>query len=150
MLDGILPRFPHRKDRHEAGWPLASTLAGFGLAILAGALAWHDPSRNGWAAAALAGALTLEQVGLRAELRAGREHGREARLGDVPSIIRGFEHGAGRTLATGVFAGTALAWPVCFAVLASTLAGLVALRAIARLALVRIVRQTAIVDDRET
>ncbi|KAB1071789.1 hypothetical protein [Methylobacterium planeticum] len=107
-----------------------------GLALLFG---WLAPERNAWAAAALLGALLLDALARAAAAHAARRGGIAARLRGLPSLVLGLGSGVGLAGAAAAAALALLAWPPAFPLLASALAGLVAIGACARLAFARIV-----------
>ncbi len=107
------------------------------MAGLAGAFAWRAPDANGWPAAALAAALVLDGLARAAGARAARRAGPGPRLSGMPSVVLAMGPGAG--LGAVLFGLGLIVWPAGFPVLASALAGLVAMGALARLALARIV-----------
>lgn len=115
-------------------------VAGLAMAGLSVAFAWHAPEANGWAAAALLAALLLDAgarfVGRRVALRTGPA----PRMVGMPSVVLAVGPGAG--VGALLFGLGLVAWPAGFPVLASAFAGLVAMGAIARLALARIVLAT--------
>lgn len=119
--------------------PGRAALARLGIAVLAGAFAWHAPERNGWAALALALALGLDGLAWIAGAWLARSGG-PPRIAGLPSVVLAFGPGAG--LGTILFALALLLWPTGFPIAASALAGLVAMGAIARLALAWIVLRT--------
>jgi hypothetical protein len=125
---------PTKQDR------LLGPVAGLAMAGLAGAFAWHAPETNGWAASALIAALLLDAgarlVGRRVALRTGPA----PRMAGMPSVVLAVGPGAG--VGAVLFGLGLVAWPAGFPVLASALAGLVAMGALARLALARIVLAT--------
>ena len=112
-------------------------LAWCGIAGLAGAFAWHAPERNGWAALALALGLALDGLARIADAWLARRDGGPPRIAGLPSLVLAF--GPGTRLGTLLFALALLAWPAGFPLLASGLAGLIAMGAVARLALAWIV-----------
>lgn len=112
---------------HAAAWTV--------LLAVAGLAAWRAPSANLLPAAALATALILDAAGRIGAAAIARRPGPDPRLSGLPSLVLG----VGGTL--GLLAGGAalLLFPRAVPVLASALAGLVAIGALARLALIRIV-----------
>ena len=112
-------------------------VASLAIAGLAGAFAWRAPDSNGWAAAALAAALVLDGLARAVGTRVARRAGPGPRLSGMPSVVLAFGPGAG--LGAVLFGLGLVVWPAGFPVLASALAGLVAMGALARLALARIV-----------
>jgi hypothetical protein len=117
--------------------PGRALLASLAIAGLAGAFAWSAPERNGWAAGALAGALILDGLAQAAGAWLARRGDGPPRIAGLPSLVLAFGPGAG--LGAVLFAAALLAWPAGFPLLASALAGLVAMGAIARLVLAWIV-----------
>ncbi|MCJ2007244.1 hypothetical protein MKK70_22785 [Methylobacterium sp. E-041] len=112
---------------HVAAWATLLALAGFS--------AWRDPAANLLPAAALAAALILDGTGrIAAAVIAGRA-GPDPRLAGLPSLVLG----VGGTVGLVAGAAALLVFPRAVPVLASALAGLVAIGALARLALIRIV-----------
>ena len=126
-------------SRSAVPLPGRAFLGSLGIAILAGAFAWQSPERNGWAALALALGLGLDGLARIAGAWLARRGGSPPIAG-LPSLGLAFGPGAG--LGTVLFGLALLAWPIGFPLLASALAGLVAMGAIARLALAWIVLRT--------
>jgi hypothetical protein len=123
-----------RLSVRSAGRALLASLALAGLTV---AFAWAAPERNGWAALALAVALALDGLAQAAGAWLARRGGGAPRIAGLPSVVLAFGPTAGLGA---VLFGLALAvWPAGFPILASALAGLVAMGAIARLALAWIV-----------
>ena len=114
---------------------LAQGAAWAALLALAGVLAWRDPGANRLPAAALAAALILDGGARIAARRIAGRAGPDPRLSGLPSLVLGVGGAAG------LLAGGAalLLFPRAVPVLASALAGLVAIGAMARLGLIRIV-----------
>ena len=112
---------------HGAAWTALLALAGF--------LAWRNPGTDLPPAAALAAALILDGGGRIAAIRVAGLAGPDPRLSGLPSLVLGVGG------AVGLLAGGAalLLFPRAVPVLASALAGLIAIGALARLALIRIV-----------
>ena len=120
-------------SRSAVPLPGRALLASLGIAVLACAFAWQAPERNGWAALALALALGLDGLAQLAGACLARRGGGPPRIAGLPSLVLAFGPGAG--LGTVLFALALLAWPAGFPPLASALAGLVTMGAIARLVL---------------
>jgi hypothetical protein len=118
----------------SAGRALLASLA---LAGLTAAFAWAAPERNGWAALALAVALALDGLAQGAGAWLARRGGGAPRIAGLPSVVLAFGPAAG--LGAVLFAVALAVWPAGFPILASALAGLIAMGAIARLALAWIV-----------
>ncbi|MGU3540921.1 hypothetical protein [Methylobacterium sp. A54F] len=110
-----------------------------GIAILRAAAA---PDPNLWPAAALLAGLGLDTLGRALLRRPAARVGVPAAFG-LPSLVLGLGEALG--LAAGALA--LLLWPDAFPVLASALAGLVAIGACARLALARILSRLARSED---
>ena len=138
MVEGLAGRFMSIRGGQGARLPgsaRAHAAAWTALLALAGLLAWRDPGANLPPAAALAAALILDGAArIAARLIAGRA-GPDPRLSGLPSLVLG----VGGTV--GLLAGGSalLLFPHAVPVTASALAGLVAIGALARLALIRIV-----------
>ncbi|MGU3360832.1 hypothetical protein ACLBWX_10895 [Methylobacterium sp. M6A4_1b] len=118
----------------SAGRALLGSLA---LAGLTGAFAWAAPEHNGWAALALAAALVLDGLAQAAGAWLSRRGGGPPRIAGLPSLVLAFGPAAG--LGAVLFAVALALWPAGFPILASAVAGLIAMGAIARLALAWIV-----------
>lgn len=131
MLEQTVPR------RAAAALPGGALLASLALAGLAGAFAWAAPDRNGWAALALALALVLDGSAQATGAWLARRGDGLPRIVGLPSLVLAFGPGSG--LGAVLFAAALLVWPAGFPVLASALAGLIAMGAIARLVLAWIV-----------
>ena len=104
------------------------------LAVMAvsGAFAAAAPAQNLWPGAALAAATALDATSRLAAHAAARRTGLDVALSALPSVVAAIERGP----AVGALAmAAALVVPSAFAWLASGLAGLVAMGALARLAL---------------
>ncbi|KQO62571.1 hypothetical protein [Methylobacterium sp. Leaf88] len=127
-----------RPSVRSAGRALLASLA---LAGLTAAFAWAAPERNGWAALALAVALALDGLAQGAGAWLARRGGGPPRIAGLPSLVLAFGPAAG--LGTVPFAVALAAWPAGFPILASALAGLIAMGAIARLVLAWIVLRIA-------
>ncbi|CAA2105068.1 hypothetical protein MBUL_03008 [Methylobacterium bullatum] len=112
-----------------ARFPSRAVLASLAIAVLAGAFAWNAPERNGWAALALGGALVLDGLALLAGAWLARR-GPAPRIAGLPSLVLAFGPAAG--LGAVLFTVALLLWPAGFPPLASALAGLIAMGAIAR------------------
>lgn len=134
MADETVPRRPARALGRDSIRFLAGPVA---IAVLAAAFAWTGPERNAWAAAAVAGALVLDGLAQAAGALLARRGTRVPRLAGPPSLVLPLRPGTG--LAAALFASALALWPAGFPVLASALAGLIAMGAIARLALARVV-----------
>ncbi|WP_244528857.1 hypothetical protein [Methylobacterium gossipiicola] len=119
---------------------LLGPLAGLIMAGLAGAFAWRAPEVNGWAAAALLAALFLDAAARLVGRRVARRIGPAPRMVGMPSVVLAVGPGAG--VGAVLFGLGLAAWPAGFPVLASAMAGLIAMGALARLALARIVLAT--------
>ncbi|KQP65194.1 hypothetical protein [Methylobacterium sp. Leaf112] len=117
--------------------PTRGLLASLAMAGLAAAFAWHAPDANTWAAAALVAALALDGLSRMAGARVARRTGPSPRMVGMPSVVLAVGPGAG--LGAVLFGFGLIVWPAGFPVLASALAGLVTMGALARLALARIV-----------
>lgn len=111
-------------------------LAGLVIAVLAASFAWTAPERNGWPALALGGALVLDALAQLAGALLARR-GPAPRIAAMPSLVLAFGPAAG--LGAFLFAGAVLLWPPGFPPLASALAGLIAMGALARLVVAWIV-----------
>lgn len=116
--------------------PGRAVLASLAIAGLAFAFAWTMPERNGWPALALGGALLLDGLALLAGALLARR-GPTPRIAGLPSVVLAFGPAAG--LGAALFAVALLLWPAGFPPLASALAGLIAMGAIARLVVAWIV-----------
>ena len=118
-------------------WTSAGALLGaVGLGALALSFAWSDPDGNAWPAGALFAALSLDGLGWLA-WRTVLGRAPAARRVAVPSLVLAPERGL---LAVALlFAAVVVIWEDGFAVLASLLAGLLAMGGIARLAIARVV-----------
>lgn len=126
---------------------VGAVLAGLGLAALAIAYAWADAEANAWAAAALIAALGLDVLG-RIAGRSALGRSPAPRGVALPSLVLASERGL---LAVAfLFVAGLLFWQDGFAVLASLLAGLLAMGGIARLAIARVVLAGEAADDAET
>lgn len=114
---------------------LAHAVAWAGLLALAVLFAWRNPGPNLYPAAALGFSLLLDGAGRIAGDAIARRAGPDPRLSGLPSLVLGI----GGTI--GLLAATAalLLFPRAVPVLASALAGLFAIGALARLALIRVV-----------
>ncbi|NEU13364.1 hypothetical protein G3T14_14670 [Methylobacterium sp. BTF04] len=138
MVDETVSRIPAASP---VRWGSVRALLGpVAIAGLATGFVWAAPERNAWAAAALALALVLDGVARAAGARAARRGRPAPRLGGPPSVVFAMRPGLG--LGAALFGVALFLWPAGFALLASALAGLIAMGAIARLALVRIVLAT--------
>ncbi len=134
MADKTVPRRPG----HALGRDSIRFLAGpVAIAALAAAFAWTGPERNGWAAAALMGALVLDGLAQAAGAFLARRGSPVPRLAGPPSLVLPLRPGTG--LGAALFASGLALWPAGFPLLASALAGLIAMGAIARLALARVI-----------
>ena len=139
MVDETFSRLsPPLRKRSRV--PAPGPIAGLAMAGLAGAFAWHAPDTNGWAAGALAAALVLDAGAQFVGRRVVRRTGQGLRMVGMPSVVLAVGPGAG--VGAILFGLGLAAWPAGFPVLASALAGLVAMGALARLALARIVLAT--------
>lgn len=134
MADETVPRRPARALGRDSIRFLAGPVA---IAALAAAFAWTAPERNAWAAAALLGALVLDALAQAAGTLLARRGAPLPRIASPPSLVLPLRPGTG--LAAALFASALALWPMGFPVLASGLAGLIAMGAIARLALARVV-----------
>ena len=140
MVEGLTGRPRRFRDARLSLPALAHGTTWTALLALAGFLAWRDPGTNLPPAAALAAALILDG-GARiaaariAAIRVAGLAGPDPRLSGLPSLVLGVGG------AVGLLAGGAalLLFPRAVPVLASALAGLIAIGALARLALIRIV-----------
>ena len=142
----LRPSHPTLAGRPErsGGRPLGRVGLGIGwigLSGLAVLFGWLAPGANAWPAGALLGALLLDALSRAAAARTARRGGIEAALRGLPSLVVGLGSGVGLAGTAILTALALLAWPKLFPVLASALAGLVAIGACARLALARIVRR---------
>ncbi|WP_187278730.1 hypothetical protein [Methylobacterium sp. WL12] len=135
MVEGLTGRLRRFGDVRPSLTALAHGAAWTALLALAGFLAWRDPGTNLPPAAALAAALILDGGARIAAARIARRTGPDPRLSGLPSLVLGVGG------AFGLLAGGAalLLLPRAVPVLASALAGLIAIGALARLALIRIV-----------
>lgn len=137
MVDETVSCLSNSSTRQDR---ILGPVAGLAMAGLASGFAWRAPETNGWAASALAAALLLDAgarlVGRRVALRTGSA----PRMVGIPSVVLAVGPGAG--VGALLFGLGLVAWPAGFPVLASALAGLVAMGALARLALARIVLAT--------
>ena len=118
-------------------WTLAGMLlAELGLGALALSFAWSDPAGHSWPAGALVAGVCLDCLGRFAWRSA---LGKKPAAGSLalPSIVLAPERGL--LAAALLFAAALLIWPDQFAIMASLLAGLLAMGGIARLAIARIV-----------
>lgn len=134
MADETVPRRPAPALGRDSIRALAGPVA---IAALAAAFAWTGAERNAWAAAALIGALGLDGLAHAAGTLIVRRGLRPPRIGGVTSIVLSLRSGTG--LGAALLASALALWPAGFPVLASALAGLIAMGAIARLALARVV-----------
>lgn len=134
MVDETVSRFSVQRIGREFARTLLGPVA---IAALAGAFAWGAPERNAWAAAALAAALGLDGLAHAAGALIARRGLTVPRIAGPPSLVLPLRPGTG--LAAALFATALVAWPLGFPLLASALAGLIAMGAIARLALARVV-----------
>lgn len=134
MADETVPRRPTPALGRDSIRALAGPVA---IAALAAAFAWTGPERNAWAATALMGALVLDGLAHAAGALIVRRGLRPPRIGGLPSIVLPLRSGTG--LAAALLATVLALWPAGFPVVASAVAGLIAMGAIARLALARVV-----------
>ncbi|MCJ2036070.1 hypothetical protein [Methylobacterium sp. J-068] len=134
MVDETVSRIPALRITRDVTRTLLGPAA---IAALAGAFAWTAPERNAWAAAALAAALFLDGLARAAGALMARRGLRVPRMAGPPSLVLPLRPGTG--LAAALFATALALWPMGFPLLASALAGLIAMGAIARLALARVV-----------
>lgn len=116
-----------------AGPALGSVL----MLVLALAFAWWDPAQNRWPALALVMALGLDTAARIAARAVRQRTGVETEIRGLPSPILALGNAA--WIAAVVVAVAAGLRPALFPLLASALAGLVAMGACARLALARMV-----------
>lgn len=126
------------------GTAIGALLAEAGLGALALVFAWSDAEANAWAAGALIAALGLDGLG---RIAGGIALGRHPAPRGValPSIVLASERGL---LAVAfLFVAGLLMWQDGFPVLASLLAGLLAMGGIARLAIARVVLAGEAADD---
>lgn len=115
---------------------VGAVLAGLGLGALAIVYAWADAEANAWAAGALVAGLGLDGLGrIAGRIALGRNPA--PRGVALPSLVLASE----RVLLAGaiLFVASLLIWQDGFALLASLLAGLLAMGGIARLAIARVV-----------
>lgn len=118
-------------------WTLAGVLlAELGLGALALSFAWSDPAGHAWPAGALFAGVCLDGLG-RFAWRSALGRTPAARSVALPSIVLAPERGL--LVAALLFGVTLMIWQDGFAILASLLAGLLAMGGIARLAIARIV-----------
>jgi hypothetical protein len=139
MVDQTLPRPGFLGLLRRAVLPGPTSRAALGIAALglvAAFFAWAAPHRNGWAAGGLGAALALEGAGLIAGAVLARR-GIAPRIAGLRSLVLSLGQGGG--LGGGMFLVGLVVWPQGFPLLATILAGLVGMAAIARLALARIV-----------
>lgn len=119
----------------------------FGIAallLLAGFFVWHDPLHHGPAAAALVAMLALDTGSRLAAEAASRRSGVAVAIRGLPSLILSL----GAPGAAALCLVPALVGAAPFPVLASLVAGLLAMGACARLALARSVLALARVEER--
>ncbi|WP_060772099.1 hypothetical protein [Methylobacterium sp. AMS5] len=107
------------------------------MLVLALAFAWWDPAQNRWPALALVMALGLDTAARIAARAVRQRTGVETEIRGLPSPILALGNAA--WIAAVVVAVAAGLRPALFPLLASALAGLVAMGACARLALARMV-----------
>lgn len=150
MRDEVVKGGTADRETGRQGAAARATLARAALLALCVAFAGWDPPHNAWAAVALVAVLGLDGLASAAARRA--DEGRDALtpVPDLPSTIRrsvvlAFSPEA--LYGVAAFAAAMLACPARFPLLASALAGLIAIGAVARLALAWIVRHTAQAPD---
>ena len=117
------------------------------LLALAGLFVWQAPGRNGPAAAALTAALVLDAVSRLTADAVSRRSGVDVAIRVQPSLILSLA--AAPLLPAACLAALPLVGPDRFPVVASLIAGLMAMGALARLALARSVTVLARADDAE-
>ncbi|KQT07390.1 hypothetical protein ASG40_13700 [Methylobacterium sp. Leaf399] len=126
--------------------PFDALLGALGLGGLALGFAWVDPEGNRWPASALIGALLVDGLGrLAGRIAARRSPGHGAMA--MASLIL-LPDRAVPAVAVALAAG-AIAWGEGFPVMASLVAGLLAMGGIARLAIVRRILAGETADDPE-
>lgn len=124
-------------------------LMGSGVLLALTALfVWKAPAVNGPAAVALAVAVALDAASRLAAEAASRRSGVELAMRGLPSLV--LPLGAAPGLAAAILAVLPLLGPGRFPVVASLIAGMVAMGALARLSLTRSVLVLAKAETRET
>lgn len=137
-----MPNASHRSAldaARPARRPVSSGIAlGTGLALaLALPFAWWDPGRNRWPALALVLALALDTAARMIAGAVRRRTGVETEFRGLPSPMLALGNAA--WIGAAVVAAGSVLRPDLFPLLALALAGLIAMRACARLALARMV-----------
>ncbi|GJE55444.1 hypothetical protein EKPJFOCH_1935 [Methylobacterium thuringiense] len=124
-------------------------LMGSGVLLALTALfVWKAPAMNGPAGVALAVAVALDAASRLAAEAASRRSGVELAMRGLPSLV--LPLGAAPGLAAAILAVLPLLGPGRFPVVASLIAGMVAMGALARLSLTRSVLVLAKAETRET
>ncbi len=140
---------PFQASRSPAPDVSTPYLAGSGaLLALTALFLWKAPAVNGPAAAALAVAVALEAASRLAAEAASRRSGVELAMRGLPSLV--LPLGAAPGIAAAILAVLPLLGPGRFPVVASLIAGMVAMGALARLSLTRSVLVFAKAETRDS